>query len=157
MERLTFRTELGVSIDKQEDCPTCSICWDCDIPPRKCFYIKDVLEKLAEYEDLEEQGRMIIFPCNKGDKIYEFYRECVECILEAGETPEDIIGMRRVRYFGYDGDETYIYASQALPVRLFNNDEPFCIPVSEIGKTVFLSYEEAEAKLKELRGDQNEV
>lgn len=115
-----------------------------------------ILEKLAEYEDLEEQGRMIIFPCNKGDKIYEFYRECVECRLEAGETPEDIISMRRVRYFGYDGDEAYIYASQALPVRLFNNDEPFCIPVSEIGKTVFLSYEEAEAKLKELRGKENE-
>lgn len=118
--------------------------------------IAAILKKLADYEDLEEQGRMIIFPCNKGDKIYEFYRECVECRLEAGETPEDIISMRRVRYFGYDGDETYIYASQALPVRLFNNDEPFCIPVSEIGKTVFLSYEEAEAKLKELRGGENE-
>lgn len=153
MERLTFRTELGVSIDKEEDCPTCSICCNCDIPPRKCKYISDALEKLVDYEDLEKQGRMIIFPCNKGDKIYEFYRECVECRLEAGETPEDIISMRRVRYFGYDGDETYIYASQALPVRLFNNDEPFCIPVSEIGKTVFLSYEEAEAKLKELRGN----
>lgn len=114
------------------------------------------MAKLAESEDAEEQGRMIIFPCNKGDKIYEFYLECVECRLEAGETPEDIISMRRVRYFGYDGDETYIYASQALPVRLFNNDELFCIPASEIGKTVFLSYEEAEAKLKELRGGEDE-
>lgn len=110
-----------------------------------------LIERLGKYEDLEEQGRMIIFPCNKGDKIYEFYRECVECRLEAGEKPENIISMRRVCYFGYDGDEEYIYASQALPVRLFNNDEPFCIPVSEIGKTVFLSYEEAVAKLKELR------
>jgi hypothetical protein len=116
----------------------------------------NVLQKLAEYEDLEEQGRMIIFPCNKGDKIYEFYHECVECRLEAGETPEDIISMRRVRYFGYDGDEAYIYASQALPVRLFNNDEPFCIPVSEIGKTVFLTKLEAEERLKELRGGENE-
>lgn len=120
-----------------------------------CEEIDAVYRKLKDYEDLEEQGRMIIFPCNKGDKIYEFYRECVECRLEAGETPEDIISMRRVRYFGYDGDETYIYVSQALPVRLFNNDELFCIPVSEIGKTVFLSYEEAEAKLKELRGGKN--
>lgn len=110
-----------------------------------------LIEKLGKYEDLEEQGRMIIFPCNKGDKIYEFYLECVECRLEAGETPEDIISTRIVRYFEYDGDKAYIYASQALPVRLFNNDEPFCIPVSEIGETAFLSYEEAEAKLKELR------
>lgn len=47
MERLTYRTELGVSIDKNEDCPTCSICRNCDIPPRKCKYISDALEKLA--------------------------------------------------------------------------------------------------------------
>ena len=117
---------------------------------RNLWAMADLREKLKYYEDLEEQGRMIIFPCNKGDKIYEFYRECVECRLEAGDTPEDIISMRRVLYFGYDGDEAYIYASQALPVRLFNNDEPFCIPVSEIGKTVFLTREEAEAKLKEM-------
>ncbi len=37
-----------------------------------------------DYEDAEEQGRMIIFPCNKGDKLYEFYRECVEDRLGAG-------------------------------------------------------------------------
>lgn len=117
---------------------------------RNLWAMADLQEKLKYYENLEEQGRMIIFPCNKGDKIYEFYRECVECRLEAGDTPEDIISMRRVRYFGYDGDEAYIYASQALPVRRFNNDEPFCIPVSEIGKTVFLTREEAEAKLKEM-------
>lgn len=45
MERLTYREELGVSIDKNEDCPTCSICWDCDIPPRKCKYIDGAIKK----------------------------------------------------------------------------------------------------------------
>lgn len=49
-ERLTFKTELGISIDKNEDCPTMSICWNCDIPPRKCNYFNDAIEKLAEYE-----------------------------------------------------------------------------------------------------------
>lgn len=63
MERLTYRTELGVSIDKNEDCPTCSICWNCDIPPRECNYISNALEKLADYEDLEEQGRLVKLPC----------------------------------------------------------------------------------------------
>lgn len=70
MERLTFRTELGVSIDKEEDCPTCSICCNCDIPPRKCKYISDALEKLADYEDLEEQGRLLKLPCKVGDDVY---------------------------------------------------------------------------------------
>lgn len=30
-------------------------------------------------------------------------------------------------------------------------------PVSEIGKTVFLTYEEAEAKLKEMEGESDEI
>lgn len=147
MERLTDKNAVGNYFYPKcfEKCDGLGASSKCD----NCEIMTSICEKLGKYEDLEEQGRMIIFPCNKGDKIYEFYRECVECRLEAGETPEDIISMRRVRYFGYNGDEAYIYASQALPVRLFNNDEPFCIPVSEIGKTVFLSYEEAEAKLKE--------
>lgn len=150
MERLTDKNAVGNYFYPKcfEKCDGLGASSKCD----NCEIMTSICEKLGKYEDLEEQGRMIIFPCNKGDKIYEFYRECVECRLEAGETPEDIISMRRVRYFGYNGDEAYIYASQALPVRLFNNDEPFCIPVSEIGKTVFLSYEEAKAKLKELRG-----
>lgn len=147
MERLTDKNAVGNYFYPKcfEKCDGLGASSKCD----NCEIMTSICEKLGKYEDLEEQGRMIIFPCNKGDKIYEFYRECVECRLEAGETPEDIISMRRVRYFGHNGDEAYIYASQALPVRLFNNDEPFCIPVSEIGKTVFLSYEEAEAKLKE--------
>lgn len=147
MERLTERKRNfnGTAISKKSMI-------DREGYPVVSDYASKVLTKLAAYEDAEEQGRMIIFPCNKGDKIYEFYRECAECRLEAGETPEDIISMRRVLYFEYDGDEAYIYASQALPVRLFNNDEPFCIPVSEMGKTVFLSYEEAKAKLTEMEG-----
>lgn len=154
MERLTDKNAVGNYFYPKcfEKCDGLGASSKCD----NCEIMTSICEKLGKYEDLEEQDRMIIFPCNKGDKIYEFYHECVECRLEAGEKPEDIISTRRVRYFEYDGDEAYIYTSQALPVRLFNNDEPFCIPVSEIGKTVFLSYEEAEAKLKELRGGENE-
>ena len=81
MERLTYRAELGVSIDKNEDCPTCSICWNCDIPPRKCMYIRDALEKLANYEDLEEQGRLIKLPCKVGNTVYRYVEE-KGCVLE---------------------------------------------------------------------------
>lgn len=122
---------------------------DITCKPSEVQKILKLAEKLKKYEDAEEQGRMIIFPCNKGDKIYEFYYGFVEDRL-ANESLKDIINMREVRYFEYDGDTAYIYTSQSLPARPFNNDGPFCIPVSEIGKTVFLTYEEAEAKLKEM-------
>lgn len=142
MERLTFRTELGVSIDKEEDCPTCSICWDCDIPPRECQYISDALEKLAKYEDLEEQGRLVKLPCKVGDTVWDndygrpcaytitafSFGECEEYICEPVTTKEVVF-----YYTNSSGSITGSFAE------------------SEIGKSVFLNKSEAEAKLKELR------
>lgn len=115
MKRLTYRTELGVSIDKNEDCPTCSACWNCNIPPRKCGYISDALKKLADYEDLEEQGRLIKLPCKVGDDVYYI-------LGIPNETPCVI-------------DKCTFELSD----------------INKIGKTLFLTKSEAEAKLKELR------
>lgn len=143
MERLTYRTELGVSIDKNEDCPTCSICWNCDIPPRECQYISDALKKLADYEDLEQQGRLIKLPCKVGDIVWDndygrpcaytitafSFGECEEYICEPVTTKEVV--------FYYTNSSGSIIGSFAE---------------SEIGKSVFLNKSEAEAKLKELRG-----
>ena len=134
MERLTYRAELGVSIDKNEDCPTCSACWNCNIPPRKCGYISDALEKLAEYEDLEEQGRLVILSCKVGDMLYRLvpnlYREYVEI---------------KIAQFVINKNGIY-----------FTTDKGVSWSADKIGKTVFLTKSEAEAKLKELRGGENE-
>ena len=35
-----------------------------------CKTIDDVIDKLAQYEDLEEQGRLISLPCKVGDTVY---------------------------------------------------------------------------------------
>lgn len=97
-------------------------------------------EKLAEYEDLEEQGRLIKLPCRVGDKIFL-----------------DFAG------FGKDVDEFtvedfHLDCFEDGGVILFcdyeSNDGTFSgqIDVMEFGKTVFLTKSEAEAKLKELRG-----
>lgn len=137
MERLTFRTELGVSIDKEEDCPTCSICWDCDIPPRKCLYIKDALEKLAEYEDLEEQGRLIKLPCKVGDTVYG---------INIDRNIASALKIISVKIYSYA-----IYFNYQLIDGIYKNIVSFTD--FDIGKTVFLTKSEAEAKLKELRGN----
>lgn len=136
MERLTFRTELGVSIDKEEDCPTCSICCNCDIPPRKCKYISDALEKLADYEDLEEQGRLLKLPCKVGDTVYGINTD--RNIVSALK----IISMNIYSYA--------IYFNYQLIDGIYKNIVSFTD--FDIGKTVFLTKSEAETKLKELRG-----
>lgn len=131
MERLTFRTELGASIDKEEDCPTCSICCNCDIPPRKCKYISDALEKLADYEDLDEQDRLLKLPCKIGTEVYNitWWDDVQEKIVVKGKTYYRIIHKHKV------SKSTFDYTD-----------------IEKIGKTVFRTKAEAEAKLKELRG-----
>lgn len=143
MERLTYKTELGVSIDKNEDCPTCSICCNCDIPPRKCKYISDALKKLVDYEDLEEQGRLIKLSCNRGDKIY-----FIKSAFSMAHFP---IEAKITSICGVDCDNDVMYSS----ITEYNKiDRRF--KSSDIGKTVFLTKSEAEAKLKELRGGEDE-
>lgn len=162
MERLTYRTELGVSIDKNKDCPTCSACWNCNIPPRKCGYISDALKKLAEYEHLEKQGRLIKLPCKEaytksGDIVYLIYDdevvECTHCGL--GINPVD-----GKAYIALATDEDIFPYRRPIPECDLDPTD-WCTntidaEVGEIGKTVFLTKSEAEAKLKELRGGKNE-
>lgn len=107
-----------------------------------------ILEKLAEYEDLEEQGRLIKLPCKVGDTVWDndFGRPCAYTItaFSFGECEEYICEpvTTKKAVFYYANSSGSITGSFAE---------------SEIGKSVFLNKSEAEAKLKELRGNQNEV
>ncbi len=52
-----------------EDCPT----------------IDEIYEKLATYEDLEEQGKLLKLPCEIGHKVYMIYQFCGEGAWEIEE------------------------------------------------------------------------
>ena len=43
----------------------------------------EVVNRLAEYEDLEEAGRLIVLPCKEGTTIY---KTCYKCICTLGHT-----------------------------------------------------------------------
>lgn len=103
-----------------------------------------ILEKLAEYEDLEEQGRLIKLPCKAGDTVWDndCGRPCAYTItaFSFGECEEYIcepVTIKEVVFY-YTNSSGSITGSFAE---------------SEIGKSVFLSKSEAEEKLKELRGN----
>lgn len=92
------------------------------------------VKKLADYEDLEEQGRLVKLPCNVGDTVY-------------GISMGKVITLTVVEFS--------IFCMKGM--RIINakcqNDDAFRNYVErEFGKTVFLTKAEAEAKLKELRG-----
>lgn len=96
-------------------------------------YLYPAIEKLATYEDLEEQGLLVRLPCKVGDDLY--------CIVN-GEVKK-----LKVHSFGVPDfeiiDIEFKYVDGFKIVRF----------VGEVGKTVFLTREEAEKKLEEIQND----
>lgn len=107
-------------------------------------FAKTYREQLKEYQRLEEQGRLIKLPCKVGDKIF----------LDFAGFGKDVDKFT-VKDFHLDcfkDGETILFCDYE------SNDKTLSgqIDVMEFGKTVFLTESEAEAKLKELRGEENE-
>ena len=135
MERLTERFENGqVGVadcgknckhdhrfceNAREDCPT----------------FEDIYEKLATYEDAEEQGRLVKLPCKVGDTVY---------------------GMSMGKFISLTVNEISIFCikgEKIINAKCQSNDVFRNYVEWEFSKTVFLTREEAEAKLKEMRDE----
>lgn len=104
---------------------------DEDLPIYPAIYVS--LNELKEYRQLKEQGRLIELPCRIGDTFYvvaggQIYRcECIGYTLEQDmyfEYPWKIIGL--------------------------SNYGKIYEMLADFGKTVFLTKEEAEKRLKEM-------
>mgnify|MGYP000434098657 CR=1 FL=1 len=107
--------------------------------------ITTILKKLADYEDLEGQGMLIKLPCKVGDVVYAY---CNEFGILEYEVDSIVI----------DKHITYQCSAYSEPIgdcpsECLDEIEP---DISDFGKTVFLTKSEAEEKLKELRGAENE-
>lgn len=97
---------------------------------------KDIIKKLAEYEDAEEQGLLYKLPCKVGDTVWD---------IDIGKPiPYKITGFSLgdidEEYDIPNTDEIYFYASSTIVDQRF--------PISDIGETIFLSRESAEGALK---------
>lgn len=106
-------------------------------------YLLAVQKKLKDYEDLEEQGRLLKLLCNRGDEVY-----FIKSAFSLAHFP---IKAKITRICGVDCDNDVMYVSNTE-----YNEIDRHFKQSDIGKTVFLTKSEAEAKLKELRGGENE-
>ena len=123
------------------------------------------LDKLATYEDAEEQGLLLRLPCKVGDTVYA---DSTMLPIEDMECYEDIENKipsyfpGRVVSFRFAKRNWMKIAVKTKWLREWIDDETgpesdyieceknFTILLSMIGKTVFLTREEAEAKLKEM-------
>lgn len=87
------------------------------------YSLEDICCKLAPFEDAEEQGLLVIFPCKVGDIFYSIFKS--HGIEDLGE--RKCIGFTDKAILSEFGG-------------IYNFEQ--------IGKTVFLTQEEAEAALK---------
>ena len=78
---------------------------------------------LRELYEAEKEGRLVVLPCKVGDHVWADGREAIV-----------------VWFFGYE-TERYLHA------QFYDNMQYIDIPFTEIGKTVFLTREEAEAAM----------
>ena len=101
------------------------LCRDCDL---------DRLEKLAE---ADRDGRVVIPPCKAGDTVYEV-------------TSRKTISEYRVKAIRVELFCTFI---EWDIVAGFVDKSIFGVPVDEIGKTVFLTREEAEKALEAMKDE----
>lgn len=137
MERLTSRKYGKISYTGRiiPYSPYCSGCITSDC---NCGIVEDMVKKLADYEDLEEQGRLVKLPCNVGDTVY-------------GISMGKVITLTVVEFsiFCMKGEEI-------INVKCQNDDEFRNYVEWEFGKTVLFTKSESEARLKELRGGEND-
>ena len=123
------------------------------------------LEKSKEYQQLEEQGRLVKLPCKVGDTYYSIEVNtdfCEECTFFQKECYcDDWCNNKAVRDENGDTLINPQYSDEVFCKNHFyeinrccfsNIDEIFNLR-EEFGKTVFLTKSEAEAKLEELRGN----
>lgn len=100
-------------------------------------YLYSAIEKLATYEDLEEQGLFVRLPCKVGTEVFVIFpgiNHYAKCQIKKIEIKPNIF--EKICYF----IEPVVRRGQYL--KYFNN---------EFGETIFLTREEAEKKLKEMK------
>lgn len=99
------------------------------------------LKELKSYKDAEEQGLLVRSPCKVGDTVWD------NCF----GYPESY----EIKAFSYGYCDSYVEPDIEDEIIFYcenyNSSITMAFPMSEIGKTVFLTCKEAERKLEEMK------
>lgn len=115
-----------------------------DVWVKQHDYISAV-RKLCDYEDLEEQGLLVRLPCKVGDMVWDNYFGYLESY--------------EIKAFSHGYCDSYVEPDTEIKDEIIFYYENYtgsitgAFPMSEIGKTMFLTREEAEKKLEEVQND----
>lgn len=142
MERLTEKCNGSIQLKKCGNTPCMAVCSDfrnC----RKCL-IGEAFKKLADYEDLEEQGLLVRLPDDLNKVLYQVNYRWTECTEYGEENNKCEIYDCKCEC---DSRKEYYIAEVGLQyIQIVNYYD-------RLGKFLFLTREEAEKKLEEMKND----
>ena len=98
---------------------------------------QDIIDKLAEYETAEEEGRLKVLPCKVGDIIF--------CIVRPGIIRQ--FKVLSIEIYEYGAILELLYAGNVEKYRFWR----IYMPSDDFGSKLFLTSEEAEEALKEMK------
>ena len=96
--------------------------------------------KLCDYEDLEEQGLLVKFPCKIGDTVYR--------VNAGAKQPIIPMTVSEIHFLCYKNERAVRF--DAIGKEDMGES---CYRLEDIGRIVFLTHEEAEKKLEELKNE----
>lgn len=101
-------------------------------------FAEKILTKLADYEDLEEQGLLVRLPCKVGDTVYR--------VNAGAKQPIIPMTVSEIHFLCYKNE-------RAVRFDTIGKEDmgESCYRLEDIGRIVFLTREEAEKKLEEMK------
>ena len=114
----------------------CECSW-CDKPND---WKNDCIKKLAEYETAEEEGRLVVLPCKVGQCVYTNHSK-----IRGHFKKDKRTHLAKVVFIGLNGEYSFFNV-------ILDDLKMIKFEFNEIGKTVFLTREEAEKALKGMEG-----
>ena len=140
MTRLTKRVGENITYSQERKIECSVYCDECSHGTANCKTVREMVKKLADYEDAEGQGLLLRLPFKVGDIIYYLSEGFIEpCTVETIFISD---------YTDKDGNCSYM-----AEIHYDREDCPYVsteIYFTELGKTVFFTKEEAEQTLKDM-------
>ena len=135
MERLTKRGISGITYNNSPGLICSCYCDNCSKGTGDCDRLKAMVNRLAKFEDLEEQGLLVRLPCKVGDILLRINKGARNPIIKMKVSQITMISkLYNIKAIQEDYGEVF-----------FSDDV--------IGIKVFTTSEEAEKKLEELGND----
>ena len=140
MERLTKREDDSITYNEKRKFECGEYCDSCSQGAGNCETIKNMIKKLADYEDLEEQGLLVRLPCKVGDTVYR--------VNVGAKQPIIPMTVSEIHFLCYKNERAVRFDAIGK-----EDTGESCYRLEDIGRIVFLTREEAEKKLEEPKNE----